>query len=287
MQGEIFNMNTFIISGFSDEISESIPEQFETLKKLGISYFEPRGINGKNIADLTDDEIFILLGAMKKYGIRASSIGSPIGKIGIRDDFEPHFEKFKRVVEIAKMLGTEYIRIFSFYIPEGQNPDLFRGEVTLRLVKMITYAKQEGVVLLHENEKGIYGDTAQRCFNLFDALYSSNFKAVFDPANFVQCGEDTKKAYDMLKPYIAYMHIKDATLDGNVVPSGLGNGNIEHILSDLASDYIGFLSLEPHLGSFSGLENLETDDTMTKLKKSSAEKFELAYNSLKTILERI
>ena len=139
-------MSNFIISGFSDEIDENIDKQFETLQKLGIKYFEPRGINGKNIADLTDDEVFKLLTAMKKYGIRASSIGSPIGKIGIRDDFEPHFEKFKRVVEIAKMLGTEYIRMFSFYIPEGQNPDLFRGEVTFRLVKMIPYAKSLDVV---------------------------------------------------------------------------------------------------------------------------------------------
>lgn len=281
-------MNNFIISGFSDEIDENIDIQFQTLKELGIQYFEPRGINGKNIADLTDDEVMKLLAAMKKYGIRASSIGSPIGKIGIRENFEPHFEKFKRVIEIAKMLGTEYIRIFSFYIPEGQNPDLFRGEVTFRLVKMITYAKSQNVVLLHENEKGIYGDTAKRCHDLFDALYSPNFKAVFDPANFVQCGEDTKNAYEILSPYIAYMHIKDAKNDGSVVPAGHGNGNIEYILNKLAeNDYFGFLSLEPHLGSFSGLENLETDDKMLELEKSSKEKFELAYNSVKAIIERI
>lgn len=281
-------MNNFIISGFSDEIDENIDIQFQTLKELGIQYFEPRGINGKNIADLTDDEVMKLLAAMKKYGIRASSIGSPIGKIGIRENFEPHFEKFKRVIEIAKMLGTEYIRMFSFYIPEGQNPDLFRGEVTFRLVKMITYAKSQNVVLLHENEKGIYGDTAKRCHDLFDALYSPNFKAVFDPANFIQCGEDTKNAYEILSPYIAYMHIKDAQNDGSVVPAGHGNGNIEYILKKLAeNDYFGFLSLEPHLGSFSGLENLETDDKMLELEKSSKEKFELAYNSLKTITERI
>lgn len=281
-------MNNFIISGFSDEIDENIEIQFQALKDMGIRYFEPRGINGKNIADLTDDEVMKLLAAMKKYGIRASSIGSPIGKIGIRENFEPHFEKFKRVIEIAKMLGTEYIRIFSFYIPEGQNPDLFRGEVTFRLVKMITYAKSQNVVLLHENEKGIYGDTAKRCHDLFDALYSPNFKAVFDPANFIQCGEDTKNAYEILSPYIAYMHIKDAKNDGSVVPAGHGNGNIEYILNKLAeNDYFGFLSLEPHLGSFSGLENLETDDKMLELEKSSKEKFELAYNSVKAIIERI
>lgn len=281
-------MQSFIISGFSDEIDENIDIQFEALQRLGMKYFEPRGINGKNIADLTDDEIFKLLTAMKKYGIRASSIGSPIGKIGIKDDFEPHFEKFKRVVEIAKALGTEYIRMFSFYMPEDDDPEKYFGEVTLRLVKMITYAKSQNIVLLHENEKGIYGDTLNRCLRLFDALYSSNFKAVFDPANFVQCGEDTKENFEKLYPYIAYMHIKDAKYDGTVVPAGDGDGNVEHILKILKErDYCGFVSLEPHLGSFAGLENLETDDTMTKLEKSSEDKFVLAYNSLKSILERI
>lgn len=280
-------MSNFIISGFSDEIDDNIEKQFTVLQKLGIKYFEPRGINGKNISELTDEEVFELLAMMKKYGIRASSIGSPIGKIGIRDDFEEHFEKFKRVVEIAKMLGTEYIRIFSFYIPEGQNPELFRGEVTLRLVRMIKYAASENVVLLHENEKGIYGDTAERCLNLFDALYSSNFKAVFDPANFVQCGENVKKAFEMLKPYISYMHIKDALEDGSVVPAGMGCGEVEYILKSLSSEYIGFLSIEPHLGAFIGVENLEKASNMEKLEKSSADKFELAYNALKSILERI
>lgn len=282
-------MYSFILSGFADEIDENIDVQFQTLQKLGMNYFEVRGVNEKNVADLTDDEVFKLLTAMKKYGIRASSIGSPIGKIGIRDDFGPHFEKFKRVIDIAKALGTEYVRIFSFYIPEGDDPDKYRGEVTLRLVKMITYAKSQNIVLLHENEKGIYGDNSDRCFKLFDALYSSNFKAVFDPANFIQCGEDTKKAFDELYPYIAYMHIKDAkSSDGSVVPAGYGDGNIEYILKSLKEkEYFGFLSLEPHLGNFSGVECLETDDSMTKLEKSNADKFLLAHNSLTKILERI
>ena len=237
-------MQNFIISGFLDEIDENIDIQFETLQKLGIKYFEPRGINGKDIADLTDDEVFSLLTAMKKYGIRASSIGSSIGKIGIRDDFEMHFEKFKRVIEIAKALGTEYIRIFSFYTPEGDDPNKYRGEVTFRLVKMITYAKSQNIVLLHENKKGIYGDTSERCFNLFDALYSSNFKAVFDYANFVQCGEDAKECFNKLQPYIAYMHIKDAKYDGNIITSN-DDKNLEYILNGLKEkDYFGFLALE-------------------------------------------
>ncbi len=281
-------MSQFMISGFSDEIDANIDIQFSVLKKLGMEYFEVRGVNGKNIADLTDEEVALLHSKMKEQGIKVSSIGSPIGKIGIADDFGPHFDKFKRVVEIAKKLETRYIRMFSFFIPREDNPANHREEVFARLSKMIDYAKKEDVVLLHENEKDIYGDTVERCLNLMEHLYCDNFKAVFDPANFIQCGQNTKEGFDKLKKYVEYMHIKDALADGSVVPAGVGIGELDYILRSLKdSGYCGFVSLEPHLGSFTGLEALENDDTMLKLEKSSEEKFILAYDSLNKILEGI
>lgn len=211
-------MSRFVLSGFSDEIDEKIEVQFQSMKKLGIPYFEARGIDGKNIADLTDEEIEALCRKMNEYGMKVSSIGSPIGKILITDDFESHFQRFQRVVEIAKKLDAKYIRIFSFYIPEGEQPELYRDEVFARLRKMCEYAKSQNVILLHENEKDIYGDSVERCTALMSEIYSEYFKAVFDPANFVQCGENAKDAFLKLKPYIAYVHIKDATKDGDVVP---------------------------------------------------------------------
>ena len=272
------------ISGFSDEIDKSIIKQFEALNKLGIKYFEPRGIDGKNISTLTDDEVKSLKEDMQKYGISVSSIGSPIGKIYLSDDFDAHFETFKRVVKIAKELGAKYIRMFSFFHSYDE-----RSEVMARLKTMIGYAKENDVILLHENEKEIYGDTVERCKDLMDTLYCDNFKAVFDPANFVQCGQDTKKAYEELKPYIEYMHIKDAVAqDGRVVPSGYGDGNLEYILTDLLKNgYNGYLSLEPHLGSFEGLAELEMGDIMKDLPKSGEGTFTVAYNALKNILDRI
>ena len=278
------------ISGFSDEIDAKIDVQFDVLKKLGISYFEPRGVDGKNIADLQDEEVVCLKEKMDKCGIKVSSIGSPIGKIKITDDFAPHFEIFKRVVKTAKMLDTKYIRMFSFFADnEGEWSEEQRQEVFVRIQKMLDYARENGVVLLHENEKGIYGDTADRCLDLMENFSSDNFKAVFDPANFVQCGQDTKKSFDILKDYVEYMHIKDAKReDGEVVPSGYGDGNLEYILGELFNNgYDGFLSLEPHLGSFEGLAKLELDDKMEKLPEGGEGTFTLAFNALKEIMERI
>ena len=277
------------ISGFSDEISSDVETQFTVLNKLGINYFEPRGINGKNISELTDEELKKLKCMMDKFGIRVSSIGSPIGKVKITDDLDQHFELYKRIVHIAKTLNAKYIRIFSFFHDGDKWTDAEKEIVMLNLKRMIDYAKENNVILLHENEKEIYGDIASRCLCLMQELYCDNFKAVFDPANFVQSGENTKEAFDVLKPYIEYMHIKDAKLkDGSVVPSGFGDGNVEYILGELLSEgFDGFLSLEPHLGSFEGLENLEISDIMNDLPEGGEGTFTVAYNALKKILEKI
>lgn len=290
------------ISGFADEIAEDVDTQFRVLNKLDIRYFEPRGIDGKNIAELSDGEVAALKEKMERCGIKASSIGSPIGKIRLDEDFQAHFEKFQRVVDIAERLDAGYIRMFSFYPPE--RPDSAAGEgdgaahewtagereeVIRRLRRMTAYAGERDVVLLHENEKGIYGDTAERCADLMRELGCRHFQAVFDPANFVQCGQDTKEAYEALRNFIAYVHVKDAREeDGNVVPAGAGDGNVGHILKGLLdSGYEGYLSLEPHLGSFSGLAGLELDDKMQNLPQGGEGTFTLAYRALEAILDKI
>ena len=292
------------ISGFADEIAEDVDTQFRVLQKLGIRYFEPRGIDGKNIADLSDEEAQSLKEKMERAGIRVSSIGSPIGKIRLDEDFEEHFKRFQRVVEIAKKLDARYIRMFSFYRPakpdsavadtaQGEASQEWsaeeRAEVIGRLRRMTAYAKEQDVVLLHENEKDIYGDTAERCEDLMKELSCGHFRAVFDPANFVQCGQDTKEAYEKLKEYIAYVHIKDAFLeDGKVVPAGAGDGNVEYILKRLLDGgYDGFFSLEPHLGSFAGLEALELDDKMQNLPQGGEGTFTLAYRALEEIVDKL
>ena len=100
------------ISGFSDEISEKVTEQFAVLNKLGISYFEPRGIDGKNISGLSTEDVLQLKKQMERFGISASSIGSPIGKIKLEEDFEEHFILFQKVVWIAKELGITRVALF-------------------------------------------------------------------------------------------------------------------------------------------------------------------------------
>lgn len=282
--------NKLIITGFADEIAPELTAQIETLHKLGVGYIEMRGVNGRPLVGHSLDEVWDIKRTLDENGIKLSSVGSPIGKIQITDPFEDHFELFKKTVAIARILNTRYIRMFSFFIPEGADPDAFETEVFARLEKFIRYAEEQDVVLLHENEKDIYGDNAARCLKLMERFYGDHFKAVFDFANFIQVGQPTLEAYEKLCPFIAYIHIKDALMkDGRVVPAGEGDGAVQEILAKIfASGYNGFLSLEPHLAGFTGFGALEKGDpNKVLLQLSGAETYTIAFNALQKILANL
>ena len=241
----------FLLTGFADEIAGDLTTQIENLQKLDMHYMEMRGVDGNNLIYHTDDKVKEIKARLDEAGIALSALGSPLGKIGIEDSFEKHFEEFKRAVEIAHRMDTKNIRMFSFYIPEGKNAE-YKGQVFERLGQFVDYAAANDAVLLHENEKGIYGEMAKECRELMDAFYGDHFKAIFDFANFVQAKQDTLEAYELLKDFIAYIHVKDAMWEnGEVVPAGQGDGQVAIILGFMEDKgFEGFLSLEPHLTNF-------------------------------------
>lgn len=277
------------ISGFADEIDPSLDKQLEVIKELGISLIEMRGVDGKGLVEYPLDEVRKIKEKLDANGVKLSAVGSPIGKIKITEPFEEHFELFKHTVEIAKIMETPYIRMFSFFMPEGEEPEKYKEEVFRRLRMFVEYAKQENVVLLHENEKEIYGDIAVRCKEILDEFACDHFHAVFDFANFVQCKQDTKEAFEMLRPYISYIHIKDAMWEsGQVVPAGYGDGNVKAILGELiGSGYEGVLSLEPHLTDFTGFADLEQGEAGKKAGMSGEEAYKTAYSALTKILQEL
>ena len=282
-------MEHIILSGFSDEIAPELDLQLAAIREWGLSHIELRAADGVNVSDFSTEKGKEVKNKLAGAGVSVSSIGSPIGKIGIEEDFAPHLEKLKRTLEIQKELGAPYLRMFSFYIPQGRAPEDFREEVLDRVGRMVEEAAAWDSVLLHENEKGIYGDNAPRCKELLEAFYGPHFKAVFDFANFVQVGQQTLPAYELLKPYVEYVHVKDAQWGtGAVVPAGQGDGHVKDILTDLiGGGWKGFLSLEPHLTDFAGLAALEQDPQKRGSALDGKSAWKLALDSLKEILAGI
>lgn len=256
-------MARFLYSAFSDEAAADIEGQIAACKANGVTHMELRGINGKNISDFSIDEAKALKAKLDENGMKVSSIGSHYGKIEITDDFEPHFEAFKNTVEVAKVLEAKYIRIFSFYFTKGESYSEYRDEVIRRVKAMGEYAKENGVLCCHENERGIYGDTPVRCLDLHNTL-GDTIGGIFDPANFILNDVDILPAYEMLEKFITYMHVKDAIADEKVVvPAGQGDAHFEWLIRRLNQrEGEMFLSVEPHLKVFSTLESLEKDDTL-------------------------
>ena len=255
-------MAKFILSAFADEYSPEIDRQIEGLKKNGIDYMEIRGVDGTNISDITLEKAEEVHAKLKAAGIGVSSIGSPIGKIKLTDDFDAHLDKLRHTIRIAKILECDRIRMFSFYVDDTHDLAPVRDAVMERLGKLLEVAEAEGVILCHENERGIYGDVATRCLDI-QKEFDSRIKCVFDHANFIVSDiEAFPYAFDILCDDIFYMHIKDAghATDGSmqIFPAGEGAGNFEATFRRLrAYDKTFYCTLEPHLKVFGGLEALE------------------------------
>lgn len=266
---------------FADEASPDLSGQINALKRNGASYIELRGVNGKNVSELTAEEACEAKKMLDDGGISVFSIGSPIGKIDMNDDFDAHLSKYKHVIELAEIFEAKRIRMFSFYGAEGRKNDVIE-----RLNKLISVTPDH-ITLCHENEKGIYGETPEGCLEILDAL--PRLRAVFDPANFVQCGINTLTAWEMLKNKVDYLHIKDA-VGQTVVPAGEGEGNVKQIVSEYFKLGGEVISMEPHLSNFVGLSGLEREGEVTKMAYSYAstdEAFDAAFTAINKVLAEV
>lgn len=280
-------MYNFIISAFADEIDDDLNVQMDELDRHLIKHIEFRSADGKGILDYTLKEAKTAYKRLSDRGFALSAVGSPIGKIDIDDEFEPHLDSLKHIIEIAQEMRSKYIRMFSFFIPQDKDAGLYRNKVMDRLNAFVEAAKGQDVKLLHENEKHIYGDIPERCLDILETVNSPILRATYDFSNFVQCDAvNYPDAWEMLKKHVEYIHIKDSIYSDEAAqrdmgrqvtgkvhrPAGLGDGQCSEIIGELKKmGFDGFLSIEPHLGE-------EYGDTGIK-------RFTVAANALKKLLE--
>jgi len=279
-------MNAMNIYAFADEASGQISGQIAAMCRNGLQGLEIRGVDGQNISDISMEKAREVRSRLDDAGLRVWSMGSPIGKISIESDgFAAHLEKLRHTLALADVLGAENLRMFSFYVP-GAQAGLYRHKVMDQVGQMLRVSEGSGVTLCHENEKGIYGDMADRCLDLLNTF--PQLEGIFDPANFIQCGQDTVEAWKLLRDRIKYLHIKDAMPDGKVVPAGEGAGFLRAILDDFRARGGSSVTIEPHLSVFAGLKDLEREGEKTQIDpfcyESSDAAFDAACNALKALL---
>jgi sugar phosphate isomerase/epimerase len=237
------------LSAFADEISHDPVEQLDCLEANGVRNVEFRSIHGINVLDLTREQHAAFRELLASCGIGLSAIGSPIGKIPIGDAFAPHVERFRIAMDLAEFYGTPNIRVFSYYLPAGDDPASHREEVLRRMAAKAEMAGARGLRLLLENERGIYGDTAARVLDVLQSVDSAALGLAFDPANFLEVGQPIDEAWSLLKPRLSHFHVKDFDLaTRKCVPAGQGDGQIPRLIAEaVEAGYEGFCTLEPHL----------------------------------------
>ncbi|WP_447942708.1 sugar phosphate isomerase/epimerase family protein [Microbacterium aurum] len=252
---------TWTLSGFGDEIDRDPVVQTAVLAALGARHIEVRSAWATNVVDLDDEQTGRLREVLDRAGMATSAVASPIGKVDVSLDPDHEVRRLRKVIGVAKALDSSYIRVFSFFRGEGVPADAIRDDVLSRMRLLADEAEGAGVVLLHENEKDIYGDTPERVLDLVESVGSPALRVAWDNANFVQVGvKPFTDGYGMLRPHLEYLQVKDAlAASGEVVPAGEGDGELRETVAALRDDgYTGFASLEPHLtsgfelGGFSG-----------------------------------
>ena len=240
------------LSGFGDEIDPDPAMQAAVLLALGASHIEVRSAWGTNVSELDAGQVARLKEILDSKGLRVSAVASPIGKVDVTLPVDHELDRLRQIISVAKGLETKYIRIFSFFRAEGRTAEDIRADVMERMGVLTALAEESGVVLLHENEKGIYGDTPERVLDIMTTVDSPALRVAWDNANFVQVGvKPYTEGYAMLRPYLEYFQVKDALAGtGKVVPAGEGDGELDATIAALKADgFTGFASLEPHLAS--------------------------------------
>ena len=278
-------MAKFVLSAFADEAGSTLDEQIAALLENGIYFIEPRNIDGRGILEHQESELKSIKERLDAVGIKVNSLGSPIGKYKIEDEFAPHFELFKKALRAAEILGTQNIRMFSFFIPEAE-ADKYKNEVLRRLSAMTEEAQKHGISLCHENEAKIYGESPSAVAELLQKLPA--LYAIFDPANYRMAGCDVIEGINASFINFKYMHVKDAIYEEQmIVPAGEGEGKIASIINmiDEKTEGTVFLTLEPHLHIFDAYKSIDEHELRGKYEFSSnAEAFSFAANALKKIL---
>jgi len=248
------------LSAFADEVIDGFHGQIKYLASENIGFIEIRFVDKKNVMDLTNNELNEAKKIMADYGIKVCAIGSPIGKVKIDEPFAPHLEKFEHAIELAEFFEAPFIRMFSYYLPEGKNIDDYRDLVIERMTAKTELLKDSSVVMVHENETGTYGCSAENCVDIVKSVNSEKLRLVYDSGNFVwgqKITDNITNCWPLMKPYVVHIHIKDWKLNADIgsIP-GRGDGQIKELLAELAGmNYEGFITMEPHLkagGQFGG-----------------------------------
>jgi L-ribulose-5-phosphate 3-epimerase len=257
----------FRIAAITDEFSPDLPTALAAMAAIGMTGAELRVISGKNIMDLTDDELARVVEQAKAHGMEIISIASPVLKcvlpgapdidsrfqqdvFGSKHTFDDQPRLAERAFAIANITGAKIIRVFSYW--RTVKPEKCFDAIVSALADLAEKARKHDLIIGLENEHACNIGTGAEAAAILKALDHPNLKLVWDPANGLVAGENPfPEGYKLIPANrIAHVHAKDCHMDGHKPIWGpLGTRSVDwkgQIDALIADGYTGWLSLETH-----------------------------------------
>jgi L-ribulose-5-phosphate 3-epimerase len=261
------------IAAITDEFSPRLSEAIPVMKEIGMTSAELRVVDGKNILDLSDDELKRAKETLAAAGLPVISIASPLLKCVLpnapeldsrfqhdvfasKHTFEDQPQLSERAIKVAKFFGAPIVRVFSYW--RTVEPKACFEEIAAALDRFATQAAIENLKVGLENEHACNVGTASEAAEVLKAVNRENLGLVWDPANALVAGENPfPDGYSLLpKKRILHVHAKDCHMEGNTPVWGpLGTRSVrwkEQIAALLKDKYTGYISLETHWGGPAG-----------------------------------
>ncbi len=257
----------FPIAAITDEFSPDIVTAVRSMSEVGMTAAELRMVFGKNIIDLTDEELDRAKQIVGERGMSIISIASPLLKCVLpnapeidsrfqqdifasKHTFDDQPRLTDQAFEIAERTGARIVRVFSYW--RTVKPEACFERVVLALRALAEKAAAHGLIIGLENEHACNIATAAETARVLAAIDHPNLQVVWDPCNALVSGENPfPEGYRLLPPKrIVHVHAKDCFVTNHKPTFGaLGECAIDwrgQIAALLADGYKGYVSLETH-----------------------------------------
>jgi sugar phosphate isomerase/epimerase len=255
------------IAAITDEYSPDLAIALKAMAETGMTGAELRVISGKNIINLTDEELDRAIELVKAHNMEVISIASPLLKCVLPGDhvlddrfqkdifgssatFEDQPRLAERAFEICHRTGAKIIRVFTFW--RTMDPVKCYPAIAEALNDLAAKAEKHGIVIGIENEHACNIGTGEETAAILKLATHPNLQVIWDPANALVAGEDPFPCgYKQLPAdRIVHVHAKDCRMEGHKPDWGpLGTRDIDwkgQIAALHADGYTGWLSLETH-----------------------------------------
>jgi L-ribulose-5-phosphate 3-epimerase len=256
----------FKLGIITDEISEEFDEALDFIASYSLAYCELREMWEKNIMTLTRPELDRVKKSIGRHGLQVTSIASPIFKYELPEmpahpdqalQFHSTFTErdsqmlLNKVFELARYFGTNKVRVFSYW--RTREPEKAYPYVRDRLAKAADLARQNGIILMIENEYDCNVATSKELGRILRDVNSPNLRANWDPANAAVLNEvPYPDGYREVEGLFPHMHVKDVKRNpqtGEVSWAPVGSGFIDwrgQLKALYEAGYSGTMSIETH-----------------------------------------